>query len=67
MAPDVWKTGSYLGVDHGEDNEREEVLDTEDQDGEGVLHVGMGPDLDTHGVAGPGKVDGLDSLEDPYW
>ena len=53
----------YLRVNHGEHDEGKEVLDAEDQDREGVLHVGMGPDLNTHGVAGPGKVDGLDCLE----
>ena len=63
MAPDVWKTGSYLGVDHGEDNEREEVLDTEDEDGEGVLHVLVGPRLHAHRVASPGQGDRLHGLE----
>ena len=52
-----------LGVNHGEDNEREEVLDTEDQDGEGVLHVLVGPGLHTHRVVRPGQGDRLHGLE----
>ena len=51
-------------MDHGEDNEREEVLDTEDQDGEGVLHVLVGPHLHAHRVARPGQGDRLNGLED---
>ena len=51
-------------MNHREDDEREEVLDTEDQDGEGVLHVVVGPHLHTHRVARPGQGDRLDGLED---
>ena len=50
-------------MNHGEDNEGEEVLDTEDQDGEGVLHVLVGPHLHTHRVARPGQGDRLHGLE----
>ena len=51
-------------MNHGEDNEREEVLDTEDQESEGVLHVLVRPDLNTHGVVSPGQGDRLNGLED---
>ena len=57
----------YLGVDHGQDDEGEEVLDEEDEDGEGVLHVAVWPDLYTHGVAGPGQGDPLQRLEHQHW
>ena len=57
------KYGKYLGVHNREDNERKEILDTEDGDGEDVLHDGSGPDLNTHGVAGPGQVHILNGLE----
>ena len=53
----------YLGVHNRQDNEGEEVLDTENDDGEGVLHDGGRPDLDTHGVACPGQVNILNGLE----
>ena len=49
-------------MDHGEDYEGEEVLSAEDEEGEGVLHVGVGPDLHAHGVLGPGQVHSLNSL-----
>ena len=54
----------YLGVHDGEHDEGEEVLDAEDDDGEGVLHVGVGPHLHTHGVLGPGQGHGLQGLQD---
>ena len=59
-----WSLESYLVVNHREDNEREEVLDTEDQESEGVLHVLVRPDLNTHGVVSPGQGDCLNGLED---
>ena len=53
-------------MDHGEHNEGQQVLDAEDDDGEGVLHVGVGPHLHTHGVLGPGQVNGLKCLKYKY-
>ena len=49
-------------MDHREHDEGQEVLYAEDEDGEGVLHVGVGPHLHTHVVLGPGKVHSLNSL-----
>ena len=54
-------------MDDGQDDEGEEVLDEEDEDGEGVLHVAVWPDLYTHGVAGPGQGDPLQRLEHQHW
>ena len=42
----------------------QEILDTEDDDGEGVLHPLGGPHLHTHREAGPGEADRVDGLED---
>jgi hypothetical protein len=41
----------YLGVDHGQHDDGEEILAAEDQDGECVLHVGMRPVLHADGIA----------------
>ena len=49
-------------MDDWEDDEGQEVLDAEDDDGEGVLHVGVGPHLHTQGVLGPGQVNNLNCL-----
>ena len=49
-------------MDHREHDEGQEVLDAEDEDGEGVLHVGVGPHLHTHVVLGPRQVHCLNSL-----
>ena len=44
-------------------DERHEILNTEDDDGEAALHEGGGPHLHTHGVGGPGQVDRFYSLK----
>ena len=44
-------------------DERQKVLETQDGDGEGVLHPEPGPSLHTQRVRGPGQRHGLDSLE----
>ena len=53
----------YLRVHGGEHDEGEKVLDAEDDDGEGVLHVCVWPNLHTHGVLGPGQGHCLQGLK----
>ena len=57
----------YLRMNNWEDNERHEILDTEDDDGEAGLHPGPGPGLNTHGVASPRQVNGLNGLKEQDW
>ena len=53
---------TYLSVHHWQHDEGEEVLGAEDEDGEGVLHVGVRPHLHAQGLHGPGQVHSLQGL-----
>ena len=50
-------------MDQGEDEEGQEVLDGEDDDGEGVLHPAAGPHLNTHRVLSKWKRHYLNILK----
>ena len=58
---------SYLRVYQRKHNEGQQILHTEDDDGEGVLHPLGGPHLHAHREAGPGKTDFINSLEHQNW